>query len=432
VRILHTSDWHVGRTLSRVSRLEESDAALREVAEIAERERVDAIVICGDIFEHLSPTAEAEQVVYQALERFHNLGIPMVLITGNHDSPARWQAVAPLLKRINATVVSDLFPAREGGMVEVKSRDSTETLQIACVPWISERRSYSAADLMDLSEKTYQSYADSMSQSIHKICEGFEAGKCHMLAAHIFITGSTGSDSERPLTIGEIYAVTANAIPTHVQYAALGHVHRPQKPPGVPAPARYSGSPLQLDFGEEAQEKGVVIVDMTPGKPAQVREVTLTAGRKLRHITGTLESLTTLDNDPENTYLKVTVICDGPQPGLSDDMRDLLPNALIVTLEYPTNTEATPIDMRSQTPRQLFGGYLSGRYQAEPSPELLNAFDELLAEVSGDNIMTDDQRSMLEPDTRTKGVAFSTPASAAPPALPENDSVPEPEPVAGS
>ena len=384
MKILHTSDWHVGRTLHRVSRMDETRAALREVSEIAEREQVDAVVVCGDIFESQSPSAEAEQAVYEALQRFCDQGVSVVLITGNHDHPGRWHALAPLLRRFNVHVADDLRGPEDGGIVEIRSRDGAESLQIAVVPWVSERRSYTAADLMGRSEKTYQSYADSMSTAIHTLCEAFEQGKCHMLAGHVFISGSSVSQSERTLTIGDIYAVTPNAIPATVQYAALGHVHMPQKAPGVPVPCRYSGSLLQLDFGEAGQTKSAVICELEPGKPAKIKEVPLSSGRRLRDISGTLESLTLETVDLDCEYLRVTLTCSGPRPGLSDQVRELLPNALVVKLEYPDNEEVAGVDIRAKSPRELFQGYLAARYQSDPSADLLDAFDQLLAEALGE------------------------------------------------
>ena len=410
MRILHTSDWHVGRTLNRVSRIEETRAALVEIAGIAEREEVDGVVVTGDVFEHQSPSAEAEQVVYEALERFCTLGISVVIITGNHDHPGRWNALAPLLRRFNVHVVDDLRPSDQGGMVELNSRDGKQELQIACVPWVSERRSYTAADLMGASEQTYKSYADATKNAIEQLCAGFTPGKCHLLAGHLFISGSIVSESERALTIGEIYAVTPNAIPATVQYAALGHVHKPQKPPGVQAPCRYSGSLIQLDFGEAGQAKKVFIVDLEPDKPAKVRELPLTLTRSLKDVSGTLEYIETYENDPDGSYLRVTLECDGPQPGLSDQVREILPNALVVKLLYPDENPVASVDFRTKSPRELFQGYYSGRYGADPTVELLDAFDELLSEVSGDD--TGQLTLGLEPEADSQIARAEAPEAA--------------------
>lgn len=382
MKVLHTGDWHVGRTLNRVSRLEETRQTLQEISHIAESEQIDAMVVCGDVFEHLSPSAEAEQVVYEALERFCVDGIQVVLLTGNHDHPARWHALAPLLQRFNVHVVDNLRRADDGGIVELASRDGKETLQVAAVPWISERRLYETVDMMGSGEKTFQSYAEGMSKAVHTLCEGFDPEKCNLLAGHLFISGTQPSGSERTLVMGDIYAVTASAFPTEAQYVALGHVHMPQKPPGVAIPCRYAGSLLQLDFGEVGQQKSVVVVELKPGIPAIVREVPLRSGRKLKDVKGTLDQLRQYPGQEDEAYLRVTVVCDAPQPGLSDEVREILPNALVIKLEYPDLPAGDALDVRSKSPRELFEAYLAARNASEPDPKLLNLFDTLLTMVS--------------------------------------------------
>ena len=177
--------------------------------------------------------------------------------------------------------------------------------------------------------------------------------------------------------------MTAQAVPTRVQYVALGHVHRPQRVPGVAVPARYAGSILQLDFGEVGQQKSVALVELEPGKPAEVREIALECGRHLRDLHGTLDELAEMTDDVGDDFLRVSLSCDGPQPGLGDAVRELLPNTLQVTLDYPTleQTEA-PVDLHTATPRELFRRYYTQRHSAAPEPALLDLFDELLDEVS--------------------------------------------------
>ena len=423
MRILHTSDWHVGRSLHRISRLDETRAALTEISEIAEREQVDAIVVCGDVFENLSPTAEAEDVVYEALERFSIQGLSIVLVTGNHDHPGRWKALTNILRRVNVHVASDFHPADDGGIIEISSRDGRETLQVATVPWVSERRMYGMAELMGGGESSYQSYAQGMGDAIKNLCEGFDGHKANMLAGHLFISGSIPSGTERPLTMGEIYAVTPNAIPPTVQYAALGHVHRAQDGPGVATPCRYAGSILALDFGDVdrgtqvSPQKTVEIVDVEPGKPAKHRSVILSSGKRLRDIRGTLDELSSLQTEPEKEWLRVTLTCEGPQPGLSDQVRQMLPNALAVQIELPSPDQVEPTDIRSKSARELFAAYLAGRYPSEPNLELLDLFDSLLTEAEGE--LRAGQLTVFDEPEGPDVVATDVPA----PVSPEPDAV---------
>jgi DNA repair protein SbcD/Mre11 len=383
MRLLHTGDWHVGKTLARLSRINESREILSEVAEIAASEEVDVVVVAGDVFDHLSPSADAEAAVYDALIDFERRQIPVVLIAGNHDHAHRWRALEPLLDRFAVHVIPEPRRPNEGGIVEVAARNGSATMQLACLPWVPVGRLIETSQLLGLAEETFQAYTTEMARILAALCQGFDPKKCNVLVGHLFVSGAVTSGSERPLSIGELYAVTPQAVPVSPQYVALGHVHKPQKVPGVAVPARYAGSLLQLDFGEVGQDKSVSIVDLEPGKPAEVREIPLRSGRRLRDLHGTFDELAQMVDEVGDDYLRVLLECDGPQPGLNDAVRELLPNTMQVRLEYPQlGAERVPLDLDAVTPRELFTRYYTERHSAKPEKELLDLFDELVDEAS--------------------------------------------------
>lgn len=383
MRLLHTGDWHVGKTLARRSRLDEAREAIESVAAVAVDESVDAVLVCGDVFEHQNPSPEAEQVVYDALLRFEAEKIPVVLLAGNHDHPQRWRALEPLLSRFSVHVVPEVRRPELGGIVEIPAKDGSTSVQIAALPWVTERRLIGAAELMGLAEQPYQTYAAEVARLVEALCAAFDPSKCNVLAAHMYVSGAKPAGSERALTIGDVFAVAPQAIPATAQYAALGHVHRPQRVPGVSVPARYAGSLLQLDFGEAGQEKTIVLVDLQPGKPASVAEIPLAAGRQLIDVRGTLDELEQLRGTFDDAFLRVFLICERPQPGLGDQVRELLPNALEVRLEYERlDVERQRLDVRELTARELFERYYRERHAAEADPDLLGLFDRLLDEVT--------------------------------------------------
>jgi DNA repair protein SbcD/Mre11 len=383
VRILHTGDWHVGKTLARRSRNDETRAALDEVLTIAVEREVDALLVCGDVFEHLSPSPEAEEVVYTALARFEDERISVVLLPGNHDQPQRWRALEPLLARFAVHVVPEVRRPERGGIVEIPAKDNSTSAEIAVLPWVSERRLVGAAALMGLAEQPFQTYAAEVARLIEALCSPFDHAKCNVLAGHLYISGARPAGSERALTIGDLYAVAPQAIPSTAQYVALGHVHRPQRIPGVAVPARYAGSLLQLDFGEVGQEKSVVLVDLAPGKPAQVEEIPLTAGRRLVDVRGTLDELEMYSETADEAFLRVFLVCERPQAGLGDQVREILPNALEVRLEYEREeSDGERVDIKQLSPRELFERYYQGRHAAKAEDKLLDLFDQVLDEVT--------------------------------------------------
>ena len=398
MRILHTADWHVGRTLARKSRLDEMRGVLAEVVEIAIREEVEVVVLAGDVYEHQAPSAEAEQVVFDALLGLERAGIGVVIVAGNHDHPGRWRALTPLLRRLAVHVVSHPVRPSDGGVVELKGR-AGERLQVACLPWIYERRLTGSAELMGLEGEVYQSYAEGMSALLRGLCRELDPDACTVLASHLYVAGATvgkdGDRTERGLTIGDLYAVPPQALPL-VQYVALGHVHRPQEIRG-PVPARYAGSLVCLDFGEAGQDKGVVIADLTPGLPAQVRVVPITRGRRLMDLSGTLDELASARDRAGDAFLRVTLTCDGPTVGLGDRVREILPNTLEVRLDYPRKETSAGPPLAGLSPREQFGRYLMAKHGSDPDPAYLDLFESLVAEVGSGRELEDDLLASVAP-----------------------------------
>jgi exonuclease SbcD len=222
-----------------------------------------------------------------------------------------------------------------------------------------------------------------MGELLAAMTRGFSPRRIPIVLGHLFTDGAlvTPGGGERELTIGIAYAVPPSRLPGQVAYVALGHVHLPQAVKGSPAPARYAGSLLQLDFGEAGQRKSVAIVEASAGRPAKVREVSLSAGRSLRDLRGTLDEVVAQSGEVGDAWLRVFVATDGPVPGIADRVRDELPNALDVHLVYE-RTEGSELGgepLSSLHPRDQFVAYHVAHHGADPAAELLEAFDEVLA-----------------------------------------------------
>jgi exonuclease SbcD len=383
MRFLHTSDWHVGRAIRGRSRTEEFAAALDEVVQIAVDENVDAVLLAGDVYEHRAPSPDADAVVFDAFLRLRDAGIRVVAIPGNHDSAQRMEALGKLLRPIGVEVAPRIRPPTEGGIVEIASRDGTEVAEVACIPFVPERRFGDAAALFDAGETWYQSYAQGMGELLGAMNAGFTPGRIQIVLGHLFTDGAlvTPGGGERELTIGIAYAVPPSRLPGTVSYVALGHVHMPQAVKGSPAPARYAGSLLQLDFGEAGQRKSVSVVEASAGRPAKVDEVPLSSGRGLADVRGTLDEVLERGRELGDAYLRVFVSTDGPVPGIADRVREALPNALDVHLVYErVDHEPSSDPVSSLHPRDQFVAYYRRQHGAEPPEPILEAFDEVLAD----------------------------------------------------
>lgn len=355
---------------------------------IAVDEGVDCVLLAGDVYEHRAPVPEADALVFDAFLRLHDAGIRVVAIPGNHDSAMRMEAFGRLLEPIGVHVVPRVIPPRRGGTIAVPSRDGSEEAEIACVPFVPERRFGDAAALFDAGESWFQSYAQGMGELLASMTTGFTPGRIPIVLGHLFTDGAlvTPGGGERELTIGIAYAVPPSRLPAEAAYVALGHVHLPQPVKGSPAQARYAGSLLQLDFGEAGQKKSVAIVDAAPGKPSKVTEVPLGSGRELRDVRGTLDEVIGRGRASGEAWLRVFVTTDGPVPGIADRIRDELPNALDVHLEYDRAEgagEAGP-PLSSLHPRDQFIAYHEAHHGAPPAESLLAAFDEVIElEIEG-------------------------------------------------
>jgi exonuclease SbcD len=381
LRFLHTGDWHVGKAIRGRSRIDEHAAALDEVVAIAVEGGVDAVLLAGDVYEHRAPAPDADAVVFDAFLRLRDAGIRVVAIPGNHDSALRLEALGKLLRPIGVEVVSRVLPPDRGGIVEVASRDGSASAEIACVPFVPERRFGDAAALFHGTETWFASYAQGMGELLTAMAAGFTPGRPSVVLAHLFTDGAlvTPGGGEREITIGLAYAVPPSRLPGHVSYVALGHVHLPQAVRGSPAPARFAGSLLQLDFGETGQRKSVSIVEARAGMPSTVEQVPVSAGRELRDVRGSLDAVLAQGADARDAFLRVFVETDGPVPGIADRIRAELPNALDVHLVYEreeTRDEAASVS--SLRPREQFEAYYRGQHGAAPSADLLDAFDEVL------------------------------------------------------
>jgi len=374
VKLLHTADWHVGKTLAGRSRADEHRAVLGEVTQLAENERVDAVLVAGDLFDTASPSPGSEEIVYEALLGLARVA-PVLVVPGNHDSERRLEALAPLLRLADVTVRAFVQP--EPIELEVASG---EKLRVGAVPWLSQRHIVRAADLMalDAAEMTGD-YRTRLRSIVAAITSSFEPDAVNVVLGHLTIAGGEMGGGERTAQTIFDYWVDATIFPTSAHYVALGHLHKAQKMAG-PCPIHYCGSPLMLDFSDDEDTKQTLIVEAAPGVPAKVDAIEMKAGRRLRTITGTLDELRALEGKTGDDYLRVRVN-ESARVGLGDEVRALFPEAVKVIVDH----ESLPIgevgrtERAATTPHDLFVEYLAHKDISDD--RLVRLFDELHEEV---------------------------------------------------
>ena len=381
MKILHTADWHVGRAIRGRSRHDEHRAVLAGIVDLAEAEEVDLVVVAGDQFDTAAPSPEAEQLVYRTFLDLARVA-PVVVVAGNHDHPRRLEAVAPLLELGRVSVVGSMRSPSEGGVLRLSGLD----VAIGLVPWVSQRGIVRATDLMGMEADEHGGkYERRMAAIIERLCAPMTGDDVNLMVGHVMVHGGTSGGGERRSQISQRshvfdYSIPAQAFPPHLGYVALGHLHRQQRLP-APAPVWYAGSPLQLDFGETEDAKGVLVVEAQPGLPASVEFRPLEGSRRLRVVRGTLAQIEAVATDlgPDD-YVKV-VVDEPARAGLADTVRELVPQAVDVVIDERRRAEhgGRRPSRRGRGHRELFTEYLSHADASDDRVERL--FAELLDEA---------------------------------------------------
>jgi exonuclease SbcD len=379
MRILHTSDWHVGKVLKGRSRLEEHIRVLGQVVEIARSERPDLVIIAGDLYDTAAPSPDATRVVTRALSALRQTGAQVVAIGGNHDNGPALDALRPWAEAAGVTLRGAV---RENPAEHVLTGTTAggERWRLVALPFLSQRYAVRATEMYELTAaEANQTYADHVARVIARLADGFaEPGVVNLVTAHLTVVGATAGGGEREAHCVLDYAVPATIFPANAHYVALGHLHRAQAVVG-PCPVRYAGSPLAVDFGEEENLPSVTLVDVTAEQAARIREVRVEVAVPLRTVRGTVEQLARLDTG--GALLRVYVR-EAPRAGLREEVQALLPNALEVRIdpELVPEVAARTAQRAGRSPRDLFRDYLDTRGHAEDGVREL--FDALYDEVS--------------------------------------------------
>jgi DNA repair protein SbcD/Mre11 len=376
VKLLHTSDWHIGKALKGHSRLDEQEAVLNEIVTLATQNQVDAVLIAGDLYDSAAPSPDAQRILIMTLLALADTGAHVIAMAGNHDSAGMIDAYRPLAGHAGITLVGQPRPATSGGVVTLTTLNTGETLNVAVLPFLSQRWAIRASEMLTQTPaEAAGSYDQQIRELLTHLKTGFTSGAVNVVMAHLTVSGGlTGGGERAAQTIFE-YWVPAAAFGSDPHYVALGHLHRRQSLPAG-CPVHYSGSPICVDFGEQDNHPVVVLVDAAPTTPARTTDLPLRAGRRLRTVRGTLAELTAQAPDLGDAFLRV-YLTEPTRAGLRDDVLALLPNALEIRIdpEFATTTTHHAGLRADRAPSQLFADYCAERDVDDVRVRAL--FDEL-------------------------------------------------------
>ena len=383
MRILHTSDWHIGKRLMGRERLDEQAEVLDEIADLCDAEQIELVLIAGDIFDTYTPSAEAEDLFFQKIKRLAGEHRAVLIISGNHDDGVRLSAVSPIAEQQGIYVVGNARkplkiveggrktrPVISGKGYAVFENGVGERAYISTLPYPNEARFKEERSELSYIEQMQNWIAEGMAYNADKLPSVF--------VAHIFVAGGEASDSEREIDLGGARAIPYTALP-NADYIALGHLHKKQRM--GKGHCYYSGSPLQYAF-DERPDKSVKVFDLSVKGVENLRDLPLTKGKKLIRLEadGADSALALLTNYPDN-FVELKLLLNSPLTSSDTSALAQCKNLVSLLTEIQTEEKLEWETRKGLSDEGLFDAFYKTAYNAEPKPELKNLFLTTLAET---------------------------------------------------
>lgn len=380
IKILHTSDWHLGKVFkeSNFELLPIQRQVISELIDITRKEEPDMIIIAGDIFDSYNPPFEAERLFYETLSKLSRQSCFVFVVAGNHDSPEKLQIARPLIDGIHPLLIKALpieesdsiafenkyFKLeKEGSFFKLRVKDRDRVVALKCLPYISEFRLGLSGDdyLLKLQEL--------LSEEPQFTCDFF------ILVGHLSMLGAQKSGSERIFQIGGVEFVPSDFLPKNVHYIALGHLHRYQKVRN----AVYSGSIYPFDIGEVEHEKGVCL--WNNGQLSFMNFKKIPSIRKLEF--NSIQEAIKLVPDEDAYYYIMIKDPSSYSPSSVDSLMKVYKNKLI-NWRFSAGEvfeESVFPDLSSLNEEEMFIEFYRAKLHSEPSREIIELFLKTLQEV---------------------------------------------------
>jgi len=405
LKILHTSDWHLGRSLYDHKRYEEFEKFLDWLAEFIQEQRIDVLLVAGDIFDTTTPGNRAHELYYQFLTKVSLTCCRHMVITGgNHDSPSFLNAPKDLLRYFNVHVIGAITDSLEDEVVVLYDKYTTPEAIICAVPYLRDKdiRTVELGEKMEVKNSKLISGISEHYEAVGKIAVSRRNGIKHLPIigmGHLFATGGsiTEGDGVRELYVGGEARVNVNAFPECFDYLALGHLHSAQKV-GESDVKRYCGSPIPMSFGESGQNKKVILVEFDQGSP-EVTEHSIPCFKELRRITGNTGEiclkLEELKSEGSSAWLEIEYTGSESFSALNDLVYEIIAGTELEALRIKNKIQSVKGIERigdqetldDLNPQEVFNRCLDANEVAEPGRTMLvHAYEEIVNGMVGDDI----------------------------------------------
>ena len=396
MRILHTSDWHLGKMLENRTRYAEQQHFIDEIAVITEKENIDIVILSGDVFDTSNPPAMAETMFFDSIVRLAgDKERPVIVSAGNHDSPDRLMAGAGVLRPYGVFILGrprDTIPDMDFGGYRIFSDENGaavvdkngERAVIAALPYVSDKRIDAIIGAAGDDRENAASYSQKIETLLDMLSAGFKEDTVNIVSAHLYTAGGEESGSERSIQLGGSYSVDAGAFPENAQYIALGHLHRPQTVPGLHRRAYYCGSPLAYSRDEAVYSKAVNVVDIKAGGSAKVEKIPLSCIKPIEvYKCGSIEEALKRcrEESGRDSYVYLDIKSDRTLSmeeirllkSLKDDIMDI--RLILDGAESAALEEREALSLKDG-----FVDFYKKNRQAEPDSELVELFLSVMGE----------------------------------------------------
>ena len=401
IRILHTADWHLGQTFFGYDRTQEHEHFLDWLAGVLTKNKIDVLIVAGDVFDVSNPSAASQRMFYRFIHRVttENPRLQLVVVAGNHDSAARLESPLPLLQEMR-TEIKGIVRKQNGKidyehlLVELKNAAGEVEALCLAVPFLRQG-DYPVVETEGnpYAEGVKELYARLLKYALKKRTDG----QALVAVGHLLATGSeiAEKDHSERIIIGGLESVSPESFPEQIVYTALGHIHKAQRVSGREN-TRYAGSPLPMSFAEKHYHHGVVKVTLDEGWAVEIEKLEYTPLVRLLSIPATeaaapdevLDELRGLElpEDEPMPYLEVKVKLSEPEPMLRQQVEEILEGkpvrlARIVSFyrqaaEGSVEEETLTAGLQEMNPLQIVKATFENGYQTEMPEELVNLFQE--------------------------------------------------------
>ncbi|BAX82462.1 exonuclease SbcCD subunit D C-terminal domain-containing protein [Labilibaculum antarcticum] len=400
MRILHTSDWHIGQRLHGKDRFEEHEKFFSWLLQVLQDKQIDLLLVAGDIFDVGYPSNSALQQYYRFLTLCRESTCQKVIITGgNHDYVSTLNAPKSLLDALNISVIGGVPDSIEQEIVEIKDKNGQLAAFVCAVPYLRDR-DIRKGIVGESHEERIEATSMGIANHYKEVADCVEKINTNQLpviaTGHLYMAGVSTSDSERDIQMGNQAAFRWDSFPQNFDYVALGHIHRPQRISNQEQ-VRYSGSPIPLSFSEKNDQKEVVVIEFMENKLSSVESVKVPLFRRLIGFSGSLDEVASQlqqhHSEGEDTdWAEIHIEEENYDPNLLQKYKELLEMDFDLEIVKPSisfkdrvkgvsELYEEQVALKDLTDQEVFDKLLE-RSNFEDGAELQNSYQQLLQEMN--------------------------------------------------